>query len=254
MTDRKDLTPSEVVTEVMRAMDQQRWNDVAQYVDPIDLRELLDRELRSASEFKESKITTAVEHQRYNPELPIEVAQWYEDQARKRAPGTTDEIQRHFGVSDVRELEQLSAAEQFGSLLGARDQNNQLRFETVRVASEVTQFLPELATPRHRVIGELIDGELAHVVYTTSTGEDSAVALTLKRSPVGWGLLSRNPLFQQGSLVFSISVERAGGLPRPRSLAISQMPWTARRFDHKLVPEMFPALLERFRGTPARVS
>ena len=50
-----------------------------------------------------------------------------------------------------------------------------------------------------------------------------------------------------------VDARRVGDFLRPRSLAVSQMQWTARTFDHKLPPELFPALLERFRGTPARV-
>jgi hypothetical protein len=64
MTTRARMTPSEVVTEVLRALDEQRWNDVAQYIDPLQLRGLVDRELESVrGEIAHAKEMTAADYQ-----------------------------------------------------------------------------------------------------------------------------------------------------------------------------------------------
>ena len=41
---------------------------------------------------------------------------------------------------------------------------------------------------------------------------------------------------------------------RVRGLAIRQAEWTSRTFNHQLAPSLFPGVLERFRGTPARAA
>jgi hypothetical protein len=41
---------------------------------------------------------------------------------------------------------------------------------------------------------------------------------------------------------------------RVRELAVRQAEWTSRKFEHQLAPTLFPAVLERFRGTPVRAA
>jgi hypothetical protein len=223
MTTREQMTPTEVVTEVLRALNEQRWNDVAQYIDPLQLQEMLDRERESARrDAQPSKGMTVEDYQRNNPDAP------------------------------------LADAELLGGMLRSRALNSQIRFAAEAAAPEAVEFLPhfhsELYSPRTTVQGEVVRDDVAFVLYTwgSDPGNTTPNTLTLFRRPGGWGLVPSGEMFFEGGMWGW--VDGKSGAQRPTGLAVTQRPWTSRTFDHQLSVDLFPSVLERFRSGPAGVT
>jgi hypothetical protein len=247
------MTPTEVVIEVLRALDEQRWNDVAQFVDPLRLQELLDRELRRGRlDGKPWTPLTADDYRRQQPDMPLEVAEYMAKQSQKNVEVYARLERKRFDVDDLSDLDSMSQAEQLGRWLRSRDPNIQLRSVVEVTAPEQAEFRPDIPRAPRSVVGELVRDDTAFVLYVAHWHgpETMASMVTLAKSPVGWAVIPRGDLFYGGDSGYFI--DRTS--QRPVSLAVDQMAWTARRFDQQLPVELFPSVLERFRGTPTRVA
>ena len=246
-------TPTEIIRHICRLIEQERWGEVGQWADPIALASWREQHLRQLRALREAQpAMTAEQYRSHDPEMPLEVAQWMADRANRAAREQRGD--NFGGAGTIAELLALEATELFGRMLEARDPRTQARQTFGDSQPELAAVISEEPFDRHEVIGEIIVGDTAYVTFLIRyqvAGSVRPSVAVLRRTRGAWRALTDSPLFDEGGGSL-FSLESSESVRRP--LSVRQMPWVDRRFNHELTPEHFPALLERFRGTPARVA
>ena len=245
-------SPSQIVRAVLALIEAKRWNEVGELLDPLQLEVWREQNLPVVRSAEPRPLMSAEQYRRHDPDMPLEVAQWLADRDNRFA---RERGHHPFGAGlTSEELEALDAARLFGRMLEATDPRTVMRRQIGQSSAELASLIGEESFERREVVGEIIEGDTAYVTCVTrhdpgEEGQPSVVALQRIRG--AWTLGPGSIPFHTGG-VFHIEVSGDGTVPGP--LSVQQTAWVERRFDHELSPGHFPAVLERFRGTPARVS
>ncbi len=208
-------TPAEVVRHVCDLLEQRRWNEVADWIDPQSLEEWHESRLQSLRYLGSPRILTAEEYSAHDPEMPIEVAQWLTDRHNRTAQ---EQKYSEFGENaDPVQLESLSASELLGCWLEANDPRAQVRMAILSQAPIVVKdLIPELPFERRQVVGELIADDYAYVPYLTGQ-QPRAMGIVnlavLRRTGGAWRLLLGGELFHHGSM--AVAVQTGGTRETP---------------------------------------
>lgn len=233
----------------LHLIDQRRWDNVAALVDPVALKVFRERRLEEARLDEERARESANANLRTDPDIFFGIQDYFlhsDDHEAHRAHGEL----RHTSGTSVEELERMTPAQLLGAALRARDPRGTTTGEPAdATAAYATQLHPR------RVIGEVIAGKTAYVLYTSQWAEPRGAAnlAVLRRYHGGWALLPHGELFGQHTGSVSAGVAEPSPLSLVR-LPIRQADWTSRTFRHQVPVDLLPGLLERLRGTPARLS
>ena len=246
-----DPSPSDVVREVIALMQQQRWSEIPQWIDPAALQQAWESRIQQArAQQQPSPPLTVEQYRQHQPDMPLEVAQWQVDQFNERR----SEFRDLSGVDSFEELERLTPAELLARTLEAQDSRSALQNQMAVAAPAIASLGVESPPDQRVVIGEVISGGQAYVVFQTrySLGNHLETALAfLRRSAGGWRLLPNGMLFDGSPSVHLVEV--FPNESRPALPSVPQIEWVKRRFDHQLTPNHFPAVLDRFRAGPSRL-
>ena len=249
-----DSSPSDVVREVITLMQQQRWSEIPQWMDPAALQQKWDDRIQQArAQQRPSTPPTVEQYRQHQPDMPLEVAQWHVDQHNQVSPD--DQFFDVPGIDSLEELERLTPAELMARSIEAGDHRYQTQFFMARAAPDLAKLGFEPPPDRRTVVGEIVTGDLAYVVFVTrrelSGSSEPAIAI-LRRSRAGWRLSPDGELFGGSNSLFSIGFDTDHN-DKVTLPSVPQIEWVKRRFDHQLTPNHFPAVLDRFRAGPSRL-
>lgn len=231
--ERASLAEAEaVVRRAFEAVDERRWSDVVALVHPEAVRRL------HASELQTARLLERRGPELYrDPEMPEEVARWYEERSRKHREELGSPVRARYGVESLAELEALSPAELMARWLQGRDpRESMLRHLHARGRAEVADsVVARFPVPARNVVGAVAqDDSTVQVVYTVRMPGDTCrtaavqpALATVRRSPAGWRLWAseRDHTFLDGgsfgwSLV-ELEEEREARLARARESVVS---------------------------------
>ena len=246
-----DLSPSDVVREFFALLEQQRWSEVPAFVDPVWLGQSYDERVQQARSQPDRSPITAEQLMSGVNDMPLAVAQWNAD--RMNASYATPRFDDIAGVETLEQLENLTPDELLARRLQAADLRYRMNAAVDSSESPVAELEIDPEFPRKTVIGDVISGNRAYVVFSDTfpgSREQHVRLLPLIRTADGWKLDDLTPLLYDNMAVgVSLTEQFTEG---PRLPSVKQIRWVDRIFDHQLSPEHFPALLERFRGAPIR--
>lgn len=247
MTSRADLEPADVVRGLFQCIEERRWDDAYRYMDPEGLERHYLQRAREAETTWGVPVDTPEDFLRNDPGMPEEVARSLAESSRRRRERLEHQRRLHGWPPTLAELEAMTPAQVLGLALKAAD-----RHEHVGAGEsppEPDPFDDDEARPHHRrdVVGEVVRERRAWVVYLSYWLGPRLVSL--RRSDTGWGVLPFGEVFGQS---FSARPAVVGEGMHRVPLPVTQPPWSSRRFEQQLSVELFPAVLERFRGAPDR--
>ncbi len=249
-----EKSPSEVVREVIALMRTERWSEIPAWIEPEAVQKNWENRLGQARQQQADPHRLTVEQYReHQPEMPIEVAQWTVDQ-HNRSAGELRFLDVP-GVETIEELERLTPVELMAWMLQAGDSRYQLQAEISRQKPELAELGIESPPDEREVVGEVIAGELAYVVFVTRyamSGSREPALAVLRRTVEGWRLMPDSQLLHGSSSFVSIGAD-SSPTARPVLPVVQQIEWVKRRFDHQLTPEHFPAVVDRFRSVAMRL-
>jgi hypothetical protein len=176
--------------ELFDALSAEAWPRAADLFEPEHVADWFRDQLRSIPQ--EQPSITAEQLRRGDPEMPLEVAEYYVARMRRQRSRRTPEGE-FAGVDSWAELSKLTPVEAFARFLEARDPRTQF-------ANAVRNLHPEKPPPgegnrasfQYAVLGAVPEGDdLCHVVYRRrwSRGEEhpgELGLLTCRRSAPGW--------------------------------------------------------------------
>ena len=177
--------------ELFDALSAEAWSRAADLFEPEHVANWFRDQLRSIPQEQPVAIT-AEQLRRGDPEMPLEVAEYYVARMRRQRSRRTPEGQ-FAGVESWAALSELTAVEAFARFLEASDPRTQ-------VANAVKNLLPEKLPhwdknrPNfgYAVLGGVPEGDgLCHVIYRRrwSPGEEhpgELCVLSCRRSALGW--------------------------------------------------------------------
>jgi hypothetical protein len=238
---RSELTPTDVVRAALQFIELRRYEDVAVLVDPVALQLFRDQRVEEARKEVVHVHEEETEYFHADPAFPIAIEGFFvhdeilADEHSESDPSAME--------TRLARLQSMTPAQVLGEVLRELDP---------RDPKATGGEAPRLQ--RRAVIGEVISGTSAYVLYTSQFADPPAATnlAVLRRARPGWALLPHGELFGQQTMPPPSAT--AAGPPPFQSLAVRQAPWATRRFDHMMSIDLFPAVLERFRGTPARVA
>jgi hypothetical protein len=191
-----------VVRTAFAEIEAMRWDAVASLVHPETLERFREWQIDIArtSEHQLDEGTLARE-----PELPPEVAAWFDAQRKKQEEYWEEygpRLSHTFaGIEKFEELESLSATELFARYLQAQDPREQALRQARREGKEISiaGIEKELMVEQRVVVGSVMeDDSTAQVIYRTRTklklmpegDEGRAAVVTVRRTPEGWRILA----------------------------------------------------------------
>jgi hypothetical protein len=233
-----------VVRAALYLIEQRRYDEVATLVDSVALQVYRTRRLEEAR--LDAQHAREVGHGDLvnDPDFSLAIADYFAQSDYHEKKRESGEL-RHGGGTSVEQLEKMTAAQLLGAALRSLDPRT----------SDDAGAAPGPGTQPRRVIGEVISGDAAYVLYTSRWSVPHGVAnlAVLNRSRAGWALLPHGELFGQNA----VSAPEGSAESTPKGLAalpVRQANWIGRSFNHLLSVDLFPAVLERLRGTPARLT
>jgi hypothetical protein len=238
-----------VVRAALHMIDQQHWDHVAALVDPVALKVFRDRRLEEARLDEERARESEQENLVSDPDFAFSIQDYFLQADTHQTHRDSGEL-RHTTGTSLAELEHMTAAQLLGVALRARDPRGALPDE-----SSNADATPAVKLHPRRVIGEVISGDAAYVLYTSQWSEPRGVTnvIVLRRARGGWAMLPHGELFGHDAAAAAQAVA-GSALPVLQPLPVRQAAWTSRSFRHQVTVDLFPSVLERFRGTPARLS
>lgn len=232
----------------LHLIEHRRWNDVAALVDPVALRVYRERRLEEARLDAVRAQQASRFDQRSDADFSFAIQDYFGQSLFHEEQRESGEL-RHTGGSSLEELEQMTAAQLLGAALRSLDPRPEL--------TDITPFghTQEPQPQPRRVLGEVISGNAAYVLYTSQWAQAQGIAnlAVLRRTRGGWALLPHGELFGQNAATAAPELSERD-VPRLTPLPVRMADWTSRSFPHQLTADLFPAVLERLRGTPARLS
>jgi hypothetical protein len=246
-----DPSPRDVVRKFFALLEQQRWSEVPFFVEPLWLGLSYDERVQQARSQPDRSPITAEQLMSGGNDMPLAVAQWNAD--RMNQSNATPQFDDIAGVETLEQLENLTPGELLARRLQAADFRYRLNAAVESSESPVAKLEIDPEFPRKTVIGDVISGSRAYVLFGDTfpgSREQHVHLLPLIRTTDGWKLDDLTPLLYDNFAVGISLTEQAS--ERPRLPSVQQISWVDRTFDHQLSPEHFPAVLERFRGAPIR--
>jgi hypothetical protein len=220
-------TPSDLCRTIFLLLEEHRFADVVPYIEPTSLEHFREQAIERIRQFEAPRPMVA----RQRGFAP--------DPGDEEPPEESDPER----ADDVDSLDAANALVRYLELF----------------ATSVREGGTAPGVPR-RVIGEVHDGEdLTHVVYTHAPcrpGDLPKVVATASvlRTGEGWKLIVAGEWCRQTDwMLVSVGVEPVRSRPPLAPDFPVQRRWMERTFESGRAPDLLPAILERLRGTPARV-
>lgn len=199
--DRDLETPEAVVAAAVRALEEKRWTDVLPLIDADELSRFRESQLAGLRHVMERTPRTVEQVMESEPYLPREVAEYY---AREEAIGLERGrpwMLREWNAEGIAELEALPADQLLLRWLAASDPDAKLRHAWAVSHTPVDDpaaMVPEDSPQMRRVVlGSVLEGDAAHVLYREVWGDDYAErsspqgnirVTTVHRGSDGWRL------------------------------------------------------------------